>query len=268
MRLKSHQASWAHDLAQWVLAAYDLDARVLKHGTDSLQDLFEDSCSELHFIEPQWLDAKFLGALMSPVDGRLLGMALWSKEDTLVFCWRGTEGLVEWLEDVKIKPKVVSSEHSDFSVESGFYEMYAKGGESSPRHQCMRFVESYKKCSRVVIVGHSLGAALANILALDVARWGKKVQVMTMGCPKMADVRFGECFQVEVDQSWQIVNPLDVVPKCPPDHLTSFLYGQAYHGLGERMELPFGQRFHGLKNHAIEAYVSALKAASEQTVEV
>ena len=68
------------------------------------------------------------------------------------------------------------------------------------------------------ITGHSLGSALATLLALDVA--GNKVfatpSVYTFASPRVGDKVFAGTYDSLVQDSWRINNLNDLVPQLPP----------------------------------------------------
>jgi pimeloyl-ACP methyl ester carboxylesterase len=70
----------------------------------------------------------------------------------------------------------------------------------------------------VTICGHSLGGALATLLALDVAantRFSDPT-VYSYGSPRVGDSLFASTYNQVVKNSYRIANRLDIVPALPP----------------------------------------------------
>ena len=70
----------------------------------------------------------------------------------------------------------------------------------------------------LAIAGHSLGAALAIMLALDVAVNDPidTLTLYTLAAPKVGGEDFKTCFNQSVPLSYRVYNEPDVVPKLPP----------------------------------------------------
>ena|ERR1022692_496584 len=70
------------------------------------------------------------------------------------------------------------------------------------------------------ITGHSLGSALATLLALDVVENSAfaKPSVTTLASPMVGDTQFARTYNTEVPDTWRIANWMDLVPKLPPSN--------------------------------------------------
>jgi pimeloyl-ACP methyl ester carboxylesterase len=70
----------------------------------------------------------------------------------------------------------------------------------------------------VTICGHSLGGALATLLALDVAANSSfsDPAVYSYGSPRTGDSLFAGTFDQVVKNSYRIANRVDIVPALPP----------------------------------------------------
>lgn len=71
----------------------------------------------------------------------------------------------------------------------------------------------------VVVTGHSLGAALATMYALDNVVNGKLLNPLacTFASPRVGNAAFARAFDGLSTTSWRIVNAQDIVPNLPPD---------------------------------------------------
>lgn len=80
--------------------------------------------------------------------------------------------------------------------------------------------ESFQKWD-VYVTGHSLGGALATLLALELsssqlAKHGKiSVTMYNFGSPRVGNKRFADVYNEKVKDSWRIVNHRDIIPTVP-----------------------------------------------------
>ncbi|OMC52100.1 hypothetical protein A5745_02075 [Mycobacterium sp. IS-2888] len=141
----------------------------------------------------------------------------------VVIAIRGTEGILEWIHDVEFDlvpcPFLAGAGHT----EDGFTEMYESlttgTAPGSPAVvNALATLAFPRPVTSVTICGHSLGGALATLLALDVAantRF-KAPAVYTYGSPRTGDSLFASTYDQVVLNSYRIANRLDIVPALPP----------------------------------------------------
>ena len=131
---------------------------------------------------------------------------------------RGTDGIVEWIEDGDF----VSVSHPEAGhVEAGFWGIYSSmqyrplAGAAAPAAQG---IAAAVGTGSVTVIGHSLGSALATYLTFDLARadrLGSRAQGCFWASPRPGDADFANAFDARV-ASYQLRNySLDVVPRVP-----------------------------------------------------
>jgi hypothetical protein len=136
---------------------------------------------------------------------------------------RGTEGTLEWIHDAEFLtvpcPFLVGAGHT----EDGFTAMYnsLRTGAAPNSPIVAKSISSLpfpRPVTSVTVCGHSLGGALATLLALDLAAntvFSHPV-IYTYGSPRTGDSLFASTFDQVVTNSYRIENRLDIVPKLPP----------------------------------------------------
>ena len=132
---------------------------------------------------------------------------------------RGTEGVWEWLQDAKFLPKPFSNVQGSGLTEDGFTDMYQSFSFTLARSTTFMadLVASIDAGAKLTIGGHSLGAALATLLALDVAvNTTLPVKIYTLASPRVGDLTFHNLFNHVVQDAFRVDNRLDIVPKTPP----------------------------------------------------
>jgi pimeloyl-ACP methyl ester carboxylesterase len=141
----------------------------------------------------------------------------------VVIAIRGTEGNWEWIHDAEFLtvpcPFLAGAGHT----EDGFTAMYNSlrtgvGANSPTLAKSIGNLSFPHPVTSVTVCGHSLGGALATLLALDLAAntvFSHPV-VYTYGSPRTGDSLFASTFDQVVTNSYRIENRLDIVPKLPP----------------------------------------------------
>jgi len=133
---------------------------------------------------------------------------------------RGTEGVWEWLQDVKFLPRPFPNVPGSGLTEDGFTVMYLSFS-LTPGPSGGSFLAALSPLipagAKVTISGHSLGAALATLLALDMAvNTSIPLTLYTHASQRVGDLSFHNLFNHVVEDAFRVANRLDIVPKTPP----------------------------------------------------
>jgi hypothetical protein len=140
----------------------------------------------------------------------------------VVIAIRGTEGILEWIHDAEFLlvtcPFLAGAGHT----EDGFTAMYTSlrtgvAAGSPGVVGALATLPFTQPVGSVTICGHSLGGALATLLALDVAANSrfKDPTVYTYASPRTGDPSFASTYDQVVRKSFRIANRIDLVPKLP-----------------------------------------------------
>ncbi|CAH9113682.1 unnamed protein product [Cuscuta europaea] len=160
----------------------------------------------------------------------------------IVVCWRGTVRTLEWVNDFDMSlvhaPKIFGDGGDQPMVHRGFYSIYTSKNPAFPfnvtsaRDQVLsevkRLVELYRneKVS-ITICGHSLGASLATLNAIDIMKnvlnetrtAGKAfpVTVFAFASPRIGDSNLRKAYETTPNlHLLRARNVPDVVPEVPP----------------------------------------------------
>ncbi|XP_058182100.1 uncharacterized protein LOC131300340 isoform X1 [Rhododendron vialii] len=163
-------------------------------------------------------------------------VAIWrdSERKRLVVAFRGTEQ-VRWKDlrtDLMLVPAGLNPERigGDFKqevqVHSGFLSAY-----DSVRTRILFLIkqavayidDGVKPLNKwhIYVTGHSLGGALATLLALELsssqlAKEGAvSVSMYNFGSPRVGNNKFAEVYNEKVKDSWRVVNHRDIIPTIP-----------------------------------------------------
>jgi hypothetical protein len=150
----------------------------------------------------------------------------------VVIAIRGTEGIQEWIHDAEFLlvkcPFLVGAGHT----EDGFTAMYlsmttglAPGSPSVAK--ALSALPFKRPVTSLTICGHSLGGALATLLALDVAANTafKNPTVYTYASPRTGGPLFVSTYNQVVPNTVRIASRLDLVPKLPLPPLYDHVLG-------------------------------------------
>lgn len=138
----------------------------------------------------------------------------------VVIAIRGTETIAEWVSDanaLQVDFPVMASPLYP-KVHRGFAEIY-----NTLRTADGLLVKHHAALARanVVVAGHSLGGALATLLAADVGA----AELVTFGGPRVGNADFCACAAKRIGRVERFVNLRDPVPKVPLN-LPHFQYAE------------------------------------------
>jgi pimeloyl-ACP methyl ester carboxylesterase len=130
---------------------------------------------------------------------------------------RGTDTLMEWLVDAEFASCAFPGAPGAGRVEDGFCGVYA-ALRCATGSDVLTFVRSLPPGTKVTIAGHSLGAAVATLLAVDLATnvAGLDLRLYTFASPRVGDAAFCAFGAARVSTHFRIVNRPDIVPRVPP----------------------------------------------------
>jgi predicted lipase len=233
----------AVELGQFVLQAYNLFGGlplVLPAGYTLVTPIYADDITD---NDP---DYKVFGFIAR-------------KGSDVVVAIRGTEGILEWIRDFDLI--LVRFPYATAGrTEQGFRDFYStfrtgNTAASSRVTQAISQLVADGSVNTLRISGHSLGSALATMLALDLT--ANKVftgpVVYTFGGPRVGDKVFAGTYDGLVASSFRITNLNDLVPTLPPQ-LAGYVHVDA--------EIPINSDDHTRQTivcwHALLTYLNTL----------
>jgi triacylglycerol lipase len=164
-------------------------------------------------------------------------LAYSTADQAIIIAIRGTQTAFEWIHDGEFwKADFTSSNGTPLGqAEVGFVSLYKSctagagtdKGKAIGASTIVEFVRDFvqgdpvnRKVTHIDVTGHSLGAAIATLLAFDLAESVASAE-LSVGCttfasPLVGDKKFAGEFDESVEDSWRIVNAPDIVPMLPP----------------------------------------------------
>jgi hypothetical protein len=174
---------------------------------------------------------------------------------------RGTEGIWEWVQDAKFFGRPFPNVLGSGLTEDGFTDMYRSFSLTpGPSSSFMNDVAGILlPNATVTVTGHSLGASLATLFALDMTANTKlAVTLYTRASPRVGDLTFHNLFNHVVPNAYRVANRMDVVTQLPPPLF--------YFHVGDDTELipPAAMKFAIPCEHYLSTYLNMLGTMIQQ----
>ena len=144
------------------------------------------------------------------------GFTAMSPAGELVVVLRGTATILEWIHDAQFEMVDCPVAGISAKTEDGFTALYKS--LLIGKFAALDYVRGLLlEAKTVTVCGHSLGAALATLLALDVATNTSchDPACYTFASPRVGDHAFVQAFNAAVSNNHRFANRLDLVPKLP-----------------------------------------------------
>ena len=141
-------------------------------------------------------------------------VAMNAGDGTALVAIRGTQTIWDWIEDIDAIPVPYIPVPGIGLVHMGFQLVY-----EHIRHNVGRLLGQCAGIRRVLITGHSLGAAVAVLAGVDVVTNvtpGVTPELHTLAGPRVGAPDFAASFDATIPICFRIVNFMDVVPQVPP----------------------------------------------------
>ena len=211
-------------------------------------------------------------------DAERFGLIFQSVADpsTYMVAFRGTDSLMDayedaWFDTVDFQPYDVQGFPAGVEVSLGFYSVYTDtgAGVATPMQgQVFEFLDKAQPApTKVIITGHSLGAAVANLFMLDYSASRPSVHTVsvTLASPRTGKSAFRKVYDQTyglTPRTFRIANQFDWVPSLPPNTILG------YEHVGQRFLVAFYLE-HGLdtdilSRHSLLNYQTVLVNAMTQ----
>lgn len=207
VRAASFDLDHAQRMAHFAGASYCLPARIRNWTCgvhcDALLGVDGDRAAFVH-NRTHWLGA----------------VVAWdSQQDAVVIAFRGTvsTSIRDWLDDLSYGVVQPITQYPEAAVHRGFWGAWEI--LKDPVLQSLDGLLADHPGSPVHLTGHSLGAAIANVAAIDlkVGR-GLRTTLIDFGSPRVGNLEFVRAMQKEVPGQWRVTHAWDAVPHMPPQY--------------------------------------------------
>jgi hypothetical protein len=191
----------------------------------------------------------------------LMGYALQAKDGGHgIIVVRGTMSTEEWLNNLNYRTVPFHPTDDSYgNVHNGFRDVY-KG----IRGQYRDLADAFPADKPLYLVGHSLGAAVSQLGALDLAlrhpERAERLQVYAFAPPRTGNLTFAAAYDRLVPTSYRVVNVCDVVPYVPFNSLGEYIDQPVYPYADTKGEMAYvHQMGNPIANH-VSSYHHATRA--------
>lgn len=136
------------------------------------------------------------------------------KGNQLTIIFRGTDSFIDVMTDLRFWKKTIpyGNYQSKIRVHSGFINAYKSEDVRSEIHTFMT-----EEIEKVRITGHSYGAALACLCAIDLQYNfpEKDYEVALFGCPRLGNAAFQRSYNKRLFKTVRVENGNDLISKIP-----------------------------------------------------
>jgi len=134
--------------------------------------------------------------------------------DAVYVAFRGTDNVAGWIADAKFQQTPYFN--TGAKVHKGFFDLYNSVSDDV-RSLVMDAINQCGSCNNVIVAGHSLGAALSVLGALDLqSNTSFQITLYNFGDPRVGDYNFYNYAKTNLPSSFRFTNHRDLVPHLPP----------------------------------------------------
>lgn len=137
--------------------------------------------------------------------------------ESIFVVFRGSSSLLNWLDDFEVQ-KVPYESYKECTclVHKGFYNATQHLRDSTVE-SVTKLVELFPTY-RVITTGHSLGAAIAMMMALELnkALLNSQVEIYNYGQPRVGEKKYADFANTIIEEQYRYTHNKDMVPHVPP----------------------------------------------------
>lgn len=166
--------------------------------------------------------------------------------------FRGTDSDADWRLDMRFWQREIPYDNTStkIRVHSGFISAYKS---ENVRNKIHTFIKP--DICNIQITGHSLGAALAVLCAVDLQYNfpDKDYEVVLFGCPRVGNAAFARSYNHRVFNTIRVVSGNDIVTKLPPA-----IFGYRHVGVKFKIGAPAIPGIVTFRSHKTQSYYRRL----------
>lgn len=194
---------------------------------------------------------------------------------------KGSSTVKDFLTDASIlKKDYLFGEKGKVKIHSGFLEDFV--ALRNEIRMTVAMLLAAQPTRELWITGHSLGAAIACLVATDLATSGMHPAIYTFGCPRIGNRAFAKLFNKLVPHSFRVAHDMDIVTRVPK--LFYWHVNRLFHmnEAGKRIRIGSFLGFlkglfwrvtaavdgEGIRDHFIQNYIDALRSSISKDLPV
>ncbi len=143
---------------------------------------------------------------------------------------RGSSSTMNWLDDFEVKKVPYTTYPScNCQVHNGFYRSAL--GVRNKTIDTVKLLKKQYPTYDIIITGHSYGASVSQLLAMELEHEGISVKLYNYGQPRVGDQKYSGFVNTVINEYYRTVHNKDIVPHVPPTEGMNY-----YHSCTELFE--------------------------------
>jgi triacylglycerol lipase len=145
-------------------------------------------------------------------ESKVFGLVAWNEPaKTALVAFRGTQSIWDWINDLDAIAMAYIAVAGSGHVHMGFQLVY-----EHVRQSVAKLLAACPGVRRILVTGHSLGAAVAILSGFELAKTiGIATELYTLAGPRTGAPDFADAYPGVVPICYRVVNFMDVVPQVP-----------------------------------------------------
>lgn len=166
-------------------------------------------------LSPPVSDFVYMGTLYD-IKTDLQGyIGLLPSQNTINVVLRGSSSFMNWLDDFEIRLVPYDTfPECNCKVHNGFYRSAL--GVRNQTLDTIKLLYKVYPYYQIIVTGHSYGASVGQLLAMELQRENLDVQIYNYGQPRVGDDKYAAFVNKNIDVYWRTVHDRDMVPHMPP----------------------------------------------------
>ena len=138
------------------------------------------------------------------------------KSTSIYIAFRGSSSILNWLDDFEVKkvPYTTFTECINCKVHNGFFKA-AANLKTQTLDAIYKLKFQYPNYD-IIVTGHSLGGAIAQLIAMELYAKSIISQLYNYGQPRVGNMEYSEFVNKKINEIWRFTHNKDMVPHVPP----------------------------------------------------
>lgn len=146
-----------------------------------------------------------------------------NRTNSIYVVFRGSSSPLNWIYDLELKQVPYESyECDDCMVHKGFYH-----SSINVKKQVLLYILSLKlkyPSYKIIVTGHSYGAAVSQLIAMELMKQFSNVEVYNFGQPRIGNTEYAFLVNQILKVNWRFVHDKDIVPHIPPGTFVDYFH--------------------------------------------
>lgn len=204
-------------LLSWLYSCYSYNENIAIHGVNLAQAAY--SVSNLNDWNCKTCDSSVILTDIVEKNGVKALQGYDSYTDCIFTSFRGSSNIQNWISNIQIS-KVNPYNDTAIAVSKGFYKDY--NYIKSDLMDNLSMLKREYNTNNVLLTGHSLGAALATLMAFDILNEFQNYNLKyltTYGSPRVGNKEFSSIMNGYDYTSYRVTHYYDIVPHVPEEFM-------------------------------------------------